>query len=68
MAKVTAKLDAAQAQAKFPDVKGLAHIRGAKLFGDHVALLDMGRGGQGRHGQRQVGLLLPFREVRHGAG
>lgn len=44
MAKVTAKLDAAQAQAKFPDVKGLAYIRGAKLFGDHVALLDMGRG------------------------
>ena len=44
MAKVTAKLNADQAREKFPNVKGQAHIQGAKLFGDHVALLDMGRG------------------------
>jgi hypothetical protein len=42
MAKVTAKLNAAQATEKFSNIKGT--IMGAKLFGDHVALLDMGRG------------------------
>ena len=44
MAKVTAKLNAEQARAKFPSVKGQSSIAGAKMFGDHVALLDMGRG------------------------
>lgn len=44
MAKVTARLNADEARAKFPNAKGQAHIAGAKLFGDHVALLDMGRG------------------------
>lgn len=44
MAKVTAKLDATQAQAKFPWIVGQAHIVGADLFGDHAAIVNMGRG------------------------
>lgn len=44
MAKITARLNAEQARDKFPDVVGAGYIQGAELFGDHVAILDMGRG------------------------
>lgn len=44
MAKVTSKLTAEQARDKFPNVVGASHIVGAECFGDHVAILDMGRG------------------------
>lgn len=44
MAKVTAKLDTVQARAAFPNIKGLDHVVSAERFGDHLAIVNMGRG------------------------
>ncbi len=44
MPKVTAKLTADQARAMFPWIVGQSHIVSAEQFGDHAAVVNMGRG------------------------
>jgi hypothetical protein len=44
MPKVTAKLTAEQAREMFPWIVGQAHIVSAERFGDHAAIVNMGRG------------------------
>lgn len=44
MAKVTKRLTETEAREKFAHIKGANQIQGAEMFGDHVAILDFGRG------------------------
>ena len=44
MAKVTARLTATEAREAFPNIKGLDQIVSAERFGDHLAIVNMGRG------------------------
>lgn len=42
--KITAKLTADEARAAFPWIVGQTHIMGAKRYGDHAAIVNMGKG------------------------
>lgn len=44
MATITKKLTADEARAMFPWIVGQSHIVSAQLFGDHAAIVNMGRG------------------------
>ena len=44
MSKPTAKLTAEQARDKFPKIVPAHAVASAELFGDHVAIVSMGRG------------------------